>query len=137
MKVYYTCFLLEDDKHVTWRFGEDATLCTIEGEPVEIRVVGKYKDEIVECDIVKVKLLNGTVLTHQPNGTVLHITTWFDERYASAKDSGLRATENGWDAFYTTEINVGVSTIVMKEETFIEIIKRFFYKLTSYNRNTS
>jgi len=60
-----------------------------EGDLVDLTVVGKYSDAQVECWIVS---LDG--ITHQENGTLLHITTRNDG--VSPIESGIRATKHGY-----------------------------------------
>jgi hypothetical protein len=93
----YSGFFLEQG-HVTWEFAPGA--CTLpaglqEGSEVEVVVIGKYEDDDVACDIVKVVLPNGKVLTNQGSGTLLHMTTKVGEGISPVL-SGVRATENGY-----------------------------------------
>ena len=85
--------------HATWVYGP-GTECPLpegvkEGDEVFIDVVGDYCDKDVEALIVNVVLQDGTVLSDQPCGTVLHITTRVGDGFGPVV-SGLRATEYGW-----------------------------------------
>lgn len=94
----YSGFWLQDGSHITWEFAPGTCSLpegVVPGDEVQVILIGKYKDDQVEADIVKVRLRTGEELTHQENGTVLHIT-----RRAEGVPpivSGVRATKHGWE----------------------------------------
>jgi len=93
-KIYSGFFGLGN--HVTWEFLPGH--CTLpqnveDGELCSVVKIGEYKDDEVYADIVVVVTQKGEKLTHQPNGTILHITR---ESKVPPVEAGLRATRLGW-----------------------------------------
>jgi hypothetical protein len=92
MKKNYTGVFLKNQKHMTWNYGFPLQYPNgvKVGDKVDLTVVGEYKDNEVECLIVKLGELE-----KQPSGTLLHITT---KVYEGGKPvmSGLRATKKGY-----------------------------------------
>lgn len=93
----FSQFVVVGGGHVTYEFKpKECRLPCREGETVIIREVGHYGDNLVACMVVEVELPDGKILTHQPNGTVLHRTLWTNTD-VPPKMSGERATANGWN----------------------------------------
>jgi len=92
----YSAFFIGAKKHVTWEFNPGH--CSLpaganEGEEVVVKVVGEYRDSQISALHVEVILADGTVLTHQPSGTPLHITVKADG--VPPVESGLRIKKFG------------------------------------------
>ena len=91
----YSAFFI-GNKHVTWEFNPGQ--CSLpagvsEDEEIEIRVIGEYRDEQISALQVKVVLVDGSALTHQPSGTPLHITIKADG--VPPVESGIRIKKFG------------------------------------------
>ena len=92
-KIYSGFFI--GNKHTTYEFNPGK--CTLpewvkEGDNVKVKVVGKYEDAEIKAVKVEVILPDGTVLTHQPSGTPLHITV---AAKVPPVQSGIRIAEYG------------------------------------------
>ena len=61
-------------------------------------VMGEYQDNKVKCLIVRFNF-NNKQYSHQPNGILLHITTWTDTDTPPVQ-SGIRATNNSDKIIY-------------------------------------
>ena len=91
--------------HVTWDYnpGNCSLPCQL-GSDVKILVIGKYSDQDIDADIVKVVLPNGKELTHQKDGKkLLHITRNCRNGVKPVQ-SGIRATRDGWDSIQPYQI---------------------------------
>lgn len=102
MSKNYTSIYFPDTRlHMTWNFGTPLKypLNVKPQENAKVIVVGKYNDKDVSCLIVT---YNG--ITHQPCGTLLHITTRFDNGVKPV-ESGRRATKNGYKKIEHYELN--------------------------------
>ena len=96
-KIYAGFFEIDGKGHITWEFAPGK--CSLpkgveENDVVKVRVVGEYHDSEISAEIVEIVTPDGEVLTHQPSGTVLHITRRADG--VPPVQSGIRATEYGW-----------------------------------------
>ena len=113
----YAGFWLEDGSHVTWEYAPGNCSLpdgVIPGDNVTVRIIGKYSDDNVEVDIVEVVLRSGDVLTHQENGTVLHITRSSNGVHPVA--SGQRATKRGWKQVCPMELTAVAGFLEISEE---------------------
>jgi hypothetical protein len=95
----YAGFFLDNNEHITWEFAPGK--CSLpegvgSGDEVEFNMVGFYKDSQVHCTIVEV-YVGGECYTHQPGGTLLHITHRSDG--VPPVEAGTRATKNGYEPF--------------------------------------
>lgn len=74
-----------EDWHVTWDFNPQtqgnpdgpAKLIT-QGKKAVVKVVGTYKDSLMEYDVVEITV-DGKTYTHQPSGIPLHITKYVNK----------------------------------------------------------
>jgi len=95
----YAGFFLNNGEHITWEFAPGK--CKLpkgvsKGDNVKFNMIGFYMDEQVYCTIVEV-YIGGERYTHQPGGTLLHITHLSDG--VPPVEAGIRATANGYESF--------------------------------------
>ena len=110
MEKIYSAFFLFDGRHITWEFNPGK--CGLpesveEGDKVKVVGVGEYIDYEIYAIQVEVILADGKVLTHQPNGTPLHIT--IKAKGVPPVESGLRIKKFGATPIkpYTIEATAG------------------------------
>ena len=91
MALNYSRIKISEKLHVTWNYGSLIYPEGVKrGDKVSVTIIGEYNDKDVDCFIVKVG-----DFSHQPSGTLLHITT--DTRNdAKPVESGKRATFFGF-----------------------------------------
>jgi len=91
--INYTGIFFNDGMHMTWNYGLPRKYPSNiqSGELAEVTVIGKYEDDQVACWVVKYGRY-----THQPSGTLLHVTTKVTNG-GKAVMSGQRATKNGYE----------------------------------------
>ena len=85
-------------KHITLHFAKEESkfpLDMFDGQEYPVWRIGKYEDDDISCDIVMVEV-NDEDRFHQFGSiTLLHITTYCRDG-VSPRESGLRATANGY-----------------------------------------
>jgi len=93
-KPTYTAVFFQNNLHMTWHFDAENTPIfphgVDEGMSAVVRVVGKYEDNEVACLVVE---WEGEKFSRE--GIYLHITT---KALIEPYYSGVRATQNGWEA---------------------------------------